>query len=85
MVGVTGGTGASNLFTGIDLFDKVNNDSTIDILDLLKSKDSEKTGDEKMLNTLMEKANNYSISSGSDLNKVILDGGKSLYRWKIYS
>ena len=83
MVGVTWGTGASNLFTVIDLFDKVNNDSSIDILDLLKSKDTGKTRDENMLNKLMEKASNYSISLGSDLNKVILDGGKKFRIMKV--
>ena len=61
MVGVTGATGASNLLTVKDLFDKVNNNSTIDILE-----DSGKTSDENMLNNVMEKASNYSISSGSD-------------------
>ena len=83
MVGVTWGTGASNLFTVIDLFDKVNNDSSIDILDLLKRKDTGKTSDEKMLNKLMEKACNYTISSGSDLNKVIVDGGKKFRIMKV--
>ena len=81
--GVTVGTGASDLFTVIDLFDKVNNDSSIDILDLLKSKDTGKTSDEKMLNKLMEKASNYSISSASDLNKVIVDGGKKFRIMKV--
>merc|ERR1719317_411670 len=57
--------------------------ATIELLNLMKNNKDSENSDEVAMNDLVAKANSYSISSGRDLNRVIVDGRKKFRIMKV--